>query len=225
MEHSVLPSLVKGFLLDLDGTLVDTRQLHLDSSNQVLKKYGYQLESEEFNSFIGWTENRFWNELVERYEIPEDVDLLIEQRTNEFLCLVQNSSIEPLPGVRELLERLRQLNIPCAIASNSPRDQIACIVKSSGLCDRISVWLSGLDDVKRGKPAPDVYVAAARALKLQPQQCVAIEDSFSGVVAARTAEAFVIAVPHPNHPDPNLNAAHLKLTSISEVIPIILESI
>jgi HAD superfamily hydrolase (TIGR01509 family) len=221
MNCSTLPSLVQGLLLDLDGTLVNTEILHFASTNRVLEKHGHRLELEEFNSLIGWAEKPFWNKLRERYGIPEAISSLTKQRTHEFLDLLQNSAIEPLPGVLTLLERLQQLKIPRAVASNSPRDQIACIAESSGLSHHIPIWFSGLDDVKRGKPDPDVYIAAARALGLPPQRCVALEDSSSGASAARAAGAFVIAVPCASHLDPNLDAAHLKLTSLSELLPLI----
>lgn len=221
MDYSNFRSCVQGFLLDLDGTLVDTKPLHFASANYVLEKYGCELKLEEFNSFIGWAEDQFWNELKERYRIPEAVSSLTKERTHKFLNLLQDTSIESFPGVCALLKRLQQLKIPYAIASNSPRDQIACIVKNSNLNQQVSLWFSGCDDVEYGKPAPDVYITAARALGLQPQQCVVLEDSYSGVVAAHAAGTFVIAIAPANHLDQKLHSAHLQLPSISKLLPLI----
>jgi len=214
-----LPSPLRGVLFDLDGTLVDSEHLHYDSPLAVLHRYGAHLPLEEFARYIGWSERPFWDSLRERFALPGTSTELAEQRSEVLLRLIRQAPIEPLPGVRAVIDRLRQLGIPCAIASSSLREQITATVESAQL--GITCWVSGYDDVARGKPFPDAYEEAARRLGVDPKQCLAIEDSAMGVASAKAAGAYVIAIPCASHPDPNLGAADLQLASMNELLPLL----
>jgi HAD superfamily hydrolase (TIGR01509 family) len=216
---SVLPSPLAGVLFDLDGTLVDSEHLHYESTNAVLSRFGHHLPLAEFNRYIGWAERPFWESLRGRFALTGTPEELADQRSEVLVRLIRRAPIEPLPGVRAIIDRLRVIGVPCAIASSSLRAQIAATVASASL--DITCWVSGHDDVPRGKPHPDAYQEAARRLGVDPKRCLAVEDSATGVASAKAAGAFVIAIPCVSHPNPHLEAADLRLTSMMELLPLL----
>ena len=216
-----LPHPLHAVLFDLDGTLVDSESLHMESANRMLKRLARPLSQEEFAPYIGWCEETFWADLKARFDLPGSPGELAELRTAEYLRILHSARIEPLPGVRQLLDHLVERGLPRAVASSSPRNQIDASLRSAGLHSYFTVRVSGHEDVARGKPAPDVYLAAAAALGVEPEHCLAIEDSPTGVAAARAAGAYVIAVPCPSHPAEDLSGAHRRLGTVNEIVPLI----
>jgi HAD superfamily hydrolase (TIGR01509 family) len=110
---------------------------------------------------------------------------------HELVMEEARGGVEPMPGALALLEAI---TVPIGVASNSPRSFVERTLDVSGLRDRFGCVLSA-DDVAHPKPAPDLYIELARGLGADPAQCVALEDSPTGVAAARAAGAFVIGVP------------------------------
>ncbi|MFQ5748562.1 MAG: HAD family hydrolase [Planctomycetota bacterium] len=213
------PRPTRGVLFDLDGTLVDSEPLHFESTNRVLARFGFHLEASAFAGFIGSAEDLYWESLKGRFPLPGTPGELADLRTAEMLALLRESKMETLPGVLPLLDFLDAAGIPRAIASSAPRPQIAASLRAAGLDSRFPVFLSGHEDVARSKPAPDIYRAAAARLEVSPRDCIAVEDSATGVAAARAAGVFVVAVPSPGHPDPALEEAHLLLDSLEDLLP------
>jgi len=99
-----------------------------------------------------------------------------------------------MPGAKELVAALRERGVPVGLASNSPRAFVDLALEAAGMQDAFDVTVAG-DEVSRHKPAPDGYLAAARALGADPAHCIALEDSNTGVAAAKAAGMFVIGVP------------------------------
>jgi HAD superfamily hydrolase (TIGR01509 family) len=120
------------------------------------------------------------------------------------------AGVDPMPGAVELLDRIEA---PVGVASNSPRAFVDRTLEVSGLRHRFACVLSA-DDVAHPKPAPDLYVALARGLGADPAACVALEDSPTGVAAARAAGAFVIGVPSLD--GVTLAEAHLVAPSLAD---------
>lgn len=216
-----LPHPIRGFLLDLDGTLLDTEPIHFESANAVLARFGRRLEFGEFRGFIGTADEPFWTALKARFGLPHPPRELASLRARAFLDLLRTARLQPLRGVGELLARLRRAGVPCAVASSSARVLMDAILRAGGLDGELSVRVSGHDDCARSKPHPEVYLAAAAALRLRPMECVAVEDSEPGVASAKAAGAFTVAVPCPSHPDSDLRAADLTLRSLDELLPLV----
>ena len=212
------PRSFAGALFDLDGTLVDTEPLHFESQNRVLEKLGARpMPAEEFERYVGWAEVPFWTEVARDYGLAPSPRELAALRTEALLELYESAEIVVLPGVADLLEALAGLGVPCAVASSSPRRQIEATLERAGLAHFMGAVRSGHDDVERGKPEPDVYLAAAAALGVEAAGCVAIEDSRTGVASAKAAGCFTVAIPCVSHPDPELGAAHAVLDSAAEL--------
>lgn len=214
------PHPVAGLLLDLDGTLIDTEHFHYQSTLAVLAEWDLHLTPEDFVPFLGFSDLPYWNALREKFDLTEDSAYLMGRRTEEYVRILQATSIEPLPGVLDLLQRVQELNLPVAVASASPRGQIAAGLESAGLAEALPIRRSGQEDVpyNRGKPHPDVFQAAAHALGVNPEQCIAVEDSANGMRAAKAAGCFTICVPCPSHPTTESSLADLVVERIDAVI-------
>lgn len=185
----------------------------------MLAEWDLHLTPEDFVPFLGFSDLPYWNALREKFQLPADAAYLMGRRTEEYVRILQATSIEPLPGVLDLLQHVRDLNIPVAVASASPRGQIAAGLESAGLAEALPIRRSGEEDVPydRGKPHPDVYQAAAEALGVNPQQCIAVEDSANGMRSAKAAGCFTICVPCPSHPTTETNLADAVVSRIDQV--------
>lgn len=215
------PQPLRGVLFDLDGTLVDSEPLHLESALRVLAAHGVRPDPGGFADYTGWAELPFWAELRRRFGLAEEPSELAEQRTAAYLELLHGRSIEPLPGVTELLDLLAARGVPVAIASSSPRAQIDASLRAAGLAERFPIRVSGHDDVAAGKPAPDVYLAAAAAVGAPPAACLALEDSLTGGAAARAAGVFTVLIPGPHLKRPPAGVADRVLASIPELVSLL----
>src|SRR5919206_206185 len=129
-----------------------------------------------------------------------------ETNARSFLRSVCLPGVVPMPGVLDLLDALRDHGIPLGLATNSGREFATRALRAAGLLERYAAVVSA-EDVERPKPAPDVYLAAAAALGAEPVDCVALEDSETGVTAARAAGMTVVGV--PSFPGIDLADAHL----------------
>jgi HAD superfamily hydrolase (TIGR01509 family) len=214
-----LPLPPAALLLDLDGTLVDTEHLHFETALAVIERHGGSMAHEDLLPYVGWAELPFWEDLKARLGLAPPALQLLGERRDACVVLMHARSIEPLPGARELLGWAAARDVPAAVASSSPRALIAAALEVSGLAAGITLFKSGHEDAVHGKPAPDVYLAAAAALGVDPAACVAIEDSPTGARAARASGAYVIAVPCPSHParPEQLADAHAIMPSLHAV--------
>jgi HAD superfamily hydrolase (TIGR01509 family) len=177
-------------LFDNDGLLLDTEVLWTRAEVALFERYGVTFTIDHKRELIGTsgpvTEAKVGNWLGHPGRGAELMAELHEMVMEEAL-----RGVDPMPGALELLDAL---DVPVGVASNSPRTFVERTLERAGLRARFSCVLSA-DDVAHPKPAPDLYLALARALGADPAACVALEDSPAGVAAARAAGAFVIGVP------------------------------
>jgi HAD superfamily hydrolase (TIGR01509 family) len=178
-------------LFDNDGLLLDTEVLWTRAEVTLFERYGRTFTIEHKRELIGtsgpYSEAKVADWLGQPGRGAELMDELHDMVMEEVL-----RGVEPMPGAVELLDALD--GVPVGVASNSPRSFVERTLEISGLRERFACVLSA-QDVARPKPAPDLYVELARALGADPADCVALEDSATGVAAARAAGTFVIGVP------------------------------
>lgn len=214
-----LPTELAGLLFDLDGTLVDTEHLHYASTLEVLRRWDLTLSEEDFQPFIGFAELPYWEALQQHLDLPLTATALADLRTEAYVGLLHGTSIDPLHGVLDLLQDALLQDLPVAIASSAPRAQIHASLQAAGLLDLIPVQRSGHEDVApgMGKPQPDVYLEAAKALGVDASACIAVEDSGVGMRAALAAGCFTVCVPCASHPTTESGLADLCLTHLGQL--------
>lgn len=205
---------LKALVLDFDGLILDTEGPVFHSWRETFEAHGATLTLEE------------WSDTIGRANAADPADLLAE-RTGTPLDEARRAARKArrdellaaeavLPGVHEWLEDARRLGLPVGVASSSEVDWVAGHLDRLGLVDRFAC-LTCFDGRLRGKPAPDLYLAACDALGVEPADALAVEDSANGVTAARAAGLRCVAVPHDLTRDHDLSGADLVATSLAEL--------
>ena len=182
----------KAVIFDLDGVIVDSEPLHQESFRLLLSELGIE-ESVigDWHRFVGTADRPVLLKLIEGREVARTPDALLEQKGALFLDLLRER--EPIfPEIPALVEDLAR-RYSLAVASGSLRTAIAGVLELRGLRRHFQHAIS-VQDVARGKPAPDLFLRAAELLGVTPAECVVIEDSAPGVAAARAAGMRVIAI-------------------------------
>lgn len=204
-----------GVLFDFDGVILDSEMPEYEAHRQIFAGCGTELTLEQWCGQVGtWPASIDWCAvLVERTGRPYDPDTFVEERKRRFRELLLK---EPKAGVRPLLEALKSAGVPLGIASTAPMRWVGPMAEELALRDFFGAIVTG-DDVERRKPAPDIYLEAARRLHLAPSQCVAIEDSQTGLASARAAGMRTVVIPHTLTEFHDLTGADLRVGSAEEL--------
>ncbi|GFP80039.1 bifunctional riboflavin kinase/fmn phosphatase [Phtheirospermum japonicum] len=184
---------IRAVILDLDGTLLNTEQVTRDILKNFLVKYGKVPDAEKDRKRLGMSNKEAAIGVVTDYELPLTPEQFIEEIMPMYHGLWQKA--KPLPGVNRLMRHLRKHGVPFALASNSVTKNInSKISLHEGWKENFAAIL-GSDQVKSGKPSPDIFLEAANRMNVDPVHCFVIEDSVVGVKAGKAAGMKVLAVP------------------------------
>ncbi|MEV6265242.1 HAD family phosphatase [Streptomyces sp. NPDC051784] len=181
-------------IFDLDGTLIDSEPNYYEAGRRLLARHGVEDFSwENHTRFIGIGTRETLTVLREEYGIEAPVEELLACKNALYLELA-GSSTAAFPEMRVLVERLHGRGVPMAVASGSSGAAIEATLAVTGLREYLPVLVSA-EEVAHGKPAPDVFLEAARRLGVAPDSCVVLEDAVPGVKAARAAGMRCVAIP------------------------------
>lgn len=186
---------IQALIFDMDGVLIDSEPLHLKAYQETLKDFGITFTEQDNRPFLGRVDLELAEHLVSRHQLPINALQLVDNK-EENLARLFSSQLVPMPGVIEVLEHAQRLSIACAVASSATLPTIELITQRLSISRYFQTLTSG-DEVPHGKPAPDVYLLAATRIGVLPINCLVIEDSFNGVLAAKAAGMKCIAIPCP----------------------------
>ncbi|MFD3478477.1 HAD family hydrolase [Streptomyces sp. NPDC058695] len=182
-------------VLDLDGTLVDSEPNYFEASRLTLAEHGVpDFTWQEHESYVGISAQETIESLRRKYGIQAPVDALLTEMSTRYLALAR-AGTPVYPQMRKLVERLHEAGVPMAVASGSPLDAIDAVLSGTGLDAQLRIYVSA-DEVAHGKPAPDVFLEAARRLGAMPAHCTVMEDAVPGAAAAYAAGMRCIAIPY-----------------------------
>ena len=207
---------MKAVIFDMDGVIIDSEPIHFEVDMQTMKDFDCSISKEELNKYVGTTNEYMWTDIKNKYKLDKSVEEIINYRSEMVKRKVIESDLIPIEGIVDLLKELKEKNIPATIASSSPRDFIEVVVSKFQLEDYFSCILSG-EEVENGKPAPDIYVETAKKLGISPEECIVIEDSKNGVLAAKKAGMKCIGFKNINSGDQDLSEADCIVSSILDV--------
>jgi pseudouridine 5'-phosphatase len=208
--------LISHAIFDLDGLLLDTEPFYTQAHKVVAARYGKIFDWTVKSKMIGLPAQSSAQVMIHALQLPLTVPEYLEARKALLEELFPQA--EPLPGAVRLTKHLHRIGIPQAIATSSDRRNFE--LKISRHKEWFSIFefaIMGDDpEIKNGKPAPDIFLAAAAKLKAPPSNCLVFEDSPAGVEAARAAGMFVVAVPDSHMDDKAYPAASQIIRDLND---------
>jgi pseudouridine-5'-monophosphatase len=185
---------LRAVIFDLDGLIVNSEDVYERVDMEVLRRRGQAFEPALREQMMGRPAAESVRIMIEHHALGESVDVLDAERTVLFDQMIE-ATVETMPGFLPLLNALETANIPAAIATSGTRSYADKVLARLGITHRFRFVLTA-EDIRHGKPAPDVYQLAAKKLDLSPQQTMVLEDSGNGCQAGVAARAFTVAVPN-----------------------------
>ena len=189
----VFPRPIRAVVFDMDGLLLDTEVRYKDVILEAAADRGAPLPVDVFNRMIGTPLPHSLQVLSEFYGPDYDGEALFADATERFRALTVGEDLLKA-GVIELLDHLDEMKIPRAIATSSGHDSVRRHLEPNGILARFNAVIARGDYV-HGKPAPDPFLTAAKALGVPPEECLGLEDSYNGVRAAHAAGMMTVMVP------------------------------
>jgi HAD superfamily hydrolase (TIGR01509 family) len=189
--------LIEGVIFDLDGVLLDSEHVWDEVREQLARERGGRWHERAQREMMGMSSlewSRYMHDEIGLPEPPEEISAEVVRR----LEALYREQLPATPGGREAVDRLAA-HWPLALASSSNRELIVLALELLGVADRFQAIVSS-EEVARGKPAPDVYLEAARRLPVNPARAAAVEDSHNGIRSAKAAGMRVIAIPNRRFP-------------------------
>jgi beta-phosphoglucomutase family hydrolase len=189
---SVQPRLLAA-VFDMDGTLVDNMRFHNEAWVSISRRLGVEASAERFErEFAGQKNEEIFPKLLGRSLPPEELERLAEEKESHYRALY-TPHLSLHRGADGFLGRLRAAGVKLAVATAAPQGNRTLVLDGLG----IRSWFArvvGAEEVTRGKPAPDIFLAAAKALGVEPGACVAFEDAINGVRSARAAGMLTVGI-------------------------------
>jgi HAD superfamily hydrolase (TIGR01509 family) len=193
---------LRAVLFDLDGTLLDSEEAYYEADRRLLEGFGVPFSREEKRRYVGGGNLDMMVDLQRRFGLPATPGELVARKNAIYLALAP-SGIRVFPEMRRFLGLVRRGGLPVAVATGTSPGVLARLLAATGLDAELPVAVSA-EEVARGKPAPDVFLEAARRLGVAPETCLVVEDSRPGVEAAKRAFMRCLAVPFlPERPLPD----------------------
>jgi HAD superfamily hydrolase (TIGR01509 family) len=205
----------RAVIFDMDGLLLDTETLWHEAEVELFRRHGAEFSWDDKMAVIGTSYDFTARYFADRLGRPrEEGDELVDEMV-ELMHERVRRQVEARPGALELVERLRDLDgVRIGLASNSPRFLVEEALATAGLTDAFEAIVTS-SDVEHAKPAPDIYLRACADLGVAPSEALALEDSASGVAAAKAAGLTCIAV--PQYAETDVSAADRIVDSLEEL--------
>ncbi|MEP6671902.1 MAG: HAD family phosphatase [Chthoniobacter sp.] len=202
-------------LFDWDGVIIDSSSHHEESWERLAREIDRPLPEGHFQKSFGRKNEAIIPDILAWTTEPAEIRRLSLRKEALYREVVAERGVEALPGVRTWLERLRAAGIPCAIGSSTHRENIALSLGLIGLGEFFAAAVTS-EDVKQGKPHPEVFLTAAARLGAEPTRCVVFEDAHVGIAAARAGGMKVVGVA-TTHPAEELTAADIVVRRLDEL--------
>jgi beta-phosphoglucomutase len=208
----------RAFIFDMDGVLIDSENLYKVIEKELFQKVGVSISYEEHVSYQGCSNPVMWSNIKEKHGISQQINDLVKI-TEESVIQYFNSlnEIQPMPGVVDLLNWLKEREIKLALASSSTIDVIRIVLSKTNLEPFFDV-IADCTEAGAGKPDPAIFLLAQKKLGIPRENCVIIEDSTNGINAAIAAGIYCIAFNGPGSEHQDQSAANWRVDRFSDII-------
>ena len=202
-------------IFDLDGVLVDTEPLWTRSADLLLERYGHRFDPSLKQKMMGRPALESATILRDRYELDRAPNALVDERLTILTQLLE-AGISPMPGASQLVRALSLASIPLGVASGSPQRIVEHVLTQTGLLEYMQAVM-GSDQVRHGKPNPEIFLTVADQLHCRPECCLVFEDSEAGILAALAAKMVCIAVASPFTPVDLQQRAQMYVSNLNQL--------
>lgn len=196
----IKPGKYKAVIFDADGTMVDSNPWHGKAFRMIFEKYNLPEPSEQFRKNMVGRKNSEIFPLAFPGKSKKDLDRLINEKETTFRKICKNN-LKEVKGLKNFIGRLKERGLVLAMATTASKENREFFLKVVGLPKNIFSIVVGDEDVREGKPHPEIYLKAAKKLGVRPKDCLAFEDSASGIKSAKSAGMTVVAVDTNKRPE------------------------
>jgi beta-phosphoglucomutase len=208
----------KAVLFDMDGVLIDSYRAHFESWLRVAREHSRDYTEAQFAAGFGRTSREVIAEQWQREPLSDERIAEIDRRKEALFREIISGDFPAMDGAVELIESLVRAGFRVAVGSSGPAANVRLAIERLGVGRLLSATVTG-DDVKRGKPDPQVFLIAAERMSVPPSRCVVVEDAPVGVEAARRGGMHVVGLASTGRTVEQLRAADLVVKSLREVSP------
>jgi HAD superfamily hydrolase (TIGR01509 family) len=203
-------------IFDMDGLLLDTETLWHEAEVELFRRHGGEFTWDDKMAVIGTSYEHTAVYFADRLGLPRERGAALVTEMLELMHDLVRHQVDARPGAVELVARLGRLDgVALGLASNSPRYLVDDALATAGMADVFEVIVTS-DDVEHAKPAPDIYLLACERLGVAPADAIALEDSASGIAAAKAAGLTVIGV--PQFAETDASAADRVIDSLEDLL-------
>lgn len=216
---------IEAVFFDLDGLLADTEDVHYKSYNIVAGHLGIVLSKKYMRAFYGVATRENIKMIIKDFNIKDHrYEDILKLRYDSYHSLIKETPLSPMEGAEVCIEKIMACNLKSGLVTSSMKNHALTVLKNisrhfsatGNLAEFFNVMVFG-SEITHLKPAPDIYTEAVRRLNIDPAKCAALEDSEAGVISAKRAGLFVVAVPNQHTNGQNFGMADLSASSLLDV--------
>lgn len=208
------PNPILALAFDMDGLMVNTEELYTIVGETILSRRGRKFTHQLKNSMMGLPGPKAIEVMIREERLDDTVTELL-QESNEVFSGLLSDRLDVMPGLVQLMEELDRRGLPRCVATSSSRQFAQEVLGLIGMLERVEFVITA-EDVENGKPAPDIYLAAAERLKVPSHQMLVLEDSHHGSRAGVAAGACTVAVPGPHSHDHDFQGVHFRANTLED---------
>ncbi|WP_335966636.1 HAD family phosphatase [Galbibacter sp. PAP.153] len=204
------------FIFDMDGVIVDSEPVHQEILNKVFQELNLEFSVAYHHTLVGMAAIPMWEKIRTDFSIETNARELMNFHKEFLFIEMGKRKIAPVPGVIDLLLRLKKMGISISLASSSPLKLINLFIDQLEIRSYFDYLISG-ENIERSKPFPDIFLKVANEYGVSPDKFVVIEDSHNGVRAAKAAKMTCIGYKNPNSGNQDLSPADIIITSFTKL--------
>lgn len=203
--------MLEAIIFDMDGVLIDSEYSYFEAKDSILKDEGITVPGSYHSKFMGTSYQYTWETMKAELGLKKSAPVYIAEMIKRREEIIKRDGIKPIKGAKDFVKRLKTADAILAVASSSPLTEIEKSLTEIGIYTDFAIITSG-EEVEHSKPAPDVYLLAAKRLGVTAKNCLAIEDSPNGSIAVKKAEMVGIGFANPDYPTLDLVSDRIVTT-------------
>ena len=209
--------MLKAVIFDMDGVIVNSEPLHNLAYKKMFEEFKLEVSNSLYESFTGKSTHSICKQLCEIFNLNDDPNLLVQSKRKHFKVIFDNdTSFQMIDGALELIQDYFDNNLTLVLASSASMTNIERIFEKFDLNKYFKSRISGAD-LKESKPNPEIFVKAAKMSGFNKKECIVIEDSTNGIIAAKSAGIYCVGYNSYNSKNQNYDNADLVISSLNEI--------